>query len=1107
MVHRPLPLPLLWAIVLCGAVGGLASAGAAAASGLPCQPCAGLHLDAPPGAPATTNDGAAGAASPALAGAGDTGAPPAAHAFDLLAYLRAEHLPPASPLFLGWDVELGAADATSTAAPVPAAKPVPQANGAAAATPAPQVATAAAAAKAVGAVGATPWINLVFTTPPPLVRNLARLQVELAVAGDLAAAAPAHTWFQVTWRPQPTAGPARPEPPFDAAEYGFLLKRATVALAGAETEAHVATQPLPADAAAVTAFYGADVAPYVDLVVLAAGGGEHGAAPAPTAASALAAALQRVHDLDAGKPVAIALLPYPTAPAGGALAQAARQAAGGFDLTLFRAPGADQGGVDAAVCNQLIVLAREFSGDLSYDPSSAPDGAAAAWAFVRGKDLALRIIAETPAAAGGTGGAPQGDAGQPAQGGGGASTAGGTGEAAPGGPTAGDLVLRFGDPALRRPTRFPFAAGPVPPPTSRVLPAPQAGLEVRIAQPGAVVVLGLERLSAAERQGVAEKVTVASERDMPVEEILKRLQVFEDAQGRRLETYTATDTTHLRFQPSAGAASVDVALTGPYFWSHDAGADWAWETLYVNGVRWRAKTLPQIPLIQPEKAAATPLTIQFTHDYRYRLRGVEKLDGRDAWVVDFAPAGAGGAGGHLYQGTVWIDRTLYARLKTRAVQLGLEGEVVSNEETLVYSPIDAQGHAAPWSADSFVLPLHLLAEQIFTILDAPTVVERETLLTDVRLNPTDFAGRRQAALDSDATMVRETDHGLRYLIRKHPGEPRQVKEGTTPSQLFGVAGLFYDDSLSYPLPLGGINYFSFDFKNTGEQANIFFAGVLLVASASDPRLGGTRFHLGGDAFAIAVPFTDDLYDKGREVVNQELRILPANFDLKLGHPIGNFLNVGVQYGLLEQSYSRNSNTAKDFVLPSNNVAQSAEFDANYARFGYTLAGNYSYSIRSSWRAWGAPGNPDYSPADRDFSRYGLALSKNWYLPWFQKIGAEVDYDAGDHLDRFSKYEFGYFGGTRIEGFRSNAVIASKAYLSHLSYGFDFGDVFRLDVLVDAALATDSESAMRNTLLGGTGLEGSIMGPWRSFITLNAGVPVAGPDHGFVLYLVFLKLFH
>jgi hypothetical protein len=1110
----------------------------AQAAGLPCQPCAGLRLAAPlvlqpsaaaaaPAAPAVP--AVVEAAAPANPGAGAAPATPAAPgAPRLLGLLRAERLAPGSPLFIAWEVPLpavaapvaaGAGSAAKPSAPqasAPSAPPAPTTSSAApAAAESDDLAAAGAAARAVAASGGTPWLSLVFSTPAPLNRNLAQLQAELTAAAEVATASPRGTWFQIVWRPAATAAAAAGGTgaaagggqPFAAADYAFLLKRAAVAVGGAQANVHVATAPLPADPAAIAAFYGAEVAAYIDLVALDADAAD---------ASRLAGAAQKVHELDPGRPVALDALPYPAEPAGAALAAAARQAAAGFDLTLFQAPraastpgapaAAGTPEITAAMLNPLALLAREFAGDLSYDPGSAPTGAAEAWAFVRGKDLALRVIAVLPVAPppAGAAGAPAPSPATEAQPPPGGAPPGGT-PAGTEAPAPAPAVLHFPDPDLRRPTRFPFAAGSVAPPVGKITPPPRPGLDVLVPDPSPVIVLGIERLTAAERQGVAEKLTVASEREMPVEEILKRLQVFEEGQHRRLDDYTAINTTHLRFQPSSGVASVEATLTGPLFWSRVAGADWAWESLYLNGVRWRGKTLPEIPLIQPEKAAALPLEILFTREYRYRLRGSEKVAGRDAWVVDFAPAGPGAGGRRLYQGTVWIDRAVYARLRTRAVQLGLQGEVTSNEETLEYSPIDLQGQPAPWSADSFVLPLHLLAQEILSVLDAPLLVERETLITHVQVNPPDFAAREKSVQDTDVTMVRDTDQGLRYLVKKGSG-PRVVKQGFAPSKLFALAGLFVDDSLSYPLPLGGVNYFTFDFKNSGKQVNIFFAGALLVASAAEPRLGGSRFDAGADLFAIAVPFTDDLYQQGKEVIDEELKIRPATFDLKFGHPLGEFAKLGIEYGLLDSVYSRNSNTSKQFVLPSNNLLQSVAGNLSYSRAGYSLAGHYSYNMRSSWHLWGLPGNPDFNPADRDFTRYSLTATKNWYLPYFQKLGFEVNYFAGDHLDRFSKYEFGFFGGTRIHGYRSNAVRASEAVLSHVSYGFDFGNLFRIDTLLDAALATDKETGLHDTLLAGTGVAGSFMGPWETLVTLDVGLPLAGPDHGFVLYLVFLKLF-
>ena len=82
-----------------------------------------------------------------------------------------------------------------------------------------------------------------------------------------------------------------------------------------------------------------------------------------------------------------------------------------------------------------------------------------------------------------------------------------------------------------------------------------------------------------------------------------------------------------------------------------------------------------------------PLAINFDRDYSYRLRGTDLVDGRDCWVVDFRPVGSEGEG-NRFQGTVWIDRRHFLRVRSRALQLGLTGNVLSNEETLFYSPLE-----------------------------------------------------------------------------------------------------------------------------------------------------------------------------------------------------------------------------------------------------------------------------------------------------------------------------------------------------------------------------------------------------------------------------------
>ncbi len=990
---------------------------------LPCQPCGGVRLGDPTEAAAV---------------------------LDTLT--SAARFKPGSPLFVAWDVVLDGA-------PNPSAEP----------------------ATAIHAAGATPWLGLVFRTPSPLAANIQRLQTELSAAARIAADAPSGTYFQVTWRPDADVDGGEGGAPtvFDPAEYAFLLKQAAVAITGAKADARVATTPLPADADVLRQLYAQEIAAYLEMITLA-----------PADLDTIAAVLPTLAELDPGRPIALDAGTAASSndagtaassddagtaanpnEAGTVLATAARGAAAGIALTLFSAPDAK-----SAPLAPLVLLAREFSGDISYDPTSSPAVASGgeAWAFVRGEDLSLRVIAEANPAS-------------PASN----KPAGGR-----------EMKLSFPDGTLRKPIRYSYYARRVSAPSGQLA---GGGLTLTLADTAPIEVLALERPSVEEREGISEQLTVASEREIPVEEILRRLQAFEDAQNRRIDHYRAINSTALRFQLS-GAQSFEATLAGPYFVDESGAPDWVWRDLFVNGVRWRGKTIPEIPLVQPEKAATMPLSITFGKQYRYRLRDSEKLNGRDAWVVDFAPAEeAKGAAEKLYRGTVWVDKQLAARLKTRAIQLGLEGEVISNEETLLYSPIDAQGQAAAWSNESFILPLRIVAQQILSVVNTATVVERETTLTDVVINGPGFAEERVAANASDSTIVRDTQAGLRYLVKDDTGT-RVVKEGFDRDKLFLAGGVFYDDALDFPLPLAGINYFSLDFKGSKQQVNVFFGGALLITNLAQPRLFGSKWDAGVDAFAIALPLSDTIYRNEEEITGEEVEVLPSRVTFNLGRPLGNFWKASASYRLGYQNFGRTDNTDENFVAPSDHFLHTFDVDLRFARSGYRLDLSGSFNRRSEWERWGFVNNPDFDPDKDQFTRWGATVAKTWNLPKFRKFGAELGYFGGDDLDRFSKIDFGFFGSTRVHGYQSNRVRATEAEVAHLSYGIALGDVIRVDALADFAWATDKANGLDRELLSGVGLAGTFMGPWQTIVNLDVGFPVAGPDDGFVLYLVFLKLF-
>ena len=831
-------------------------------------------------------------------------------------------------------------------------------------------------------------------------------------------------------------------------EYAFLFKRASVALSGALPAARILPQGLPADPAALESFYGEETAAYLDGVALQ---------PAPEVE--LAAALSALGTLDPGRPVVVDGVPFPADPFA-APAVAARHAANGVSLTLFAL---DE--PTTATLAPLAVLANELAGDLSFDPYSSPTGADA-WSFVRGADLGLRVVVA---------------------------------------PTDGPVSLHFSDPQLRSPERVSLETAE--PETLFDLSRGPDGLRVGLEDVRAGAVLRLERMTVAELEGIEEKLLVEEERQMPVEEILRRLQAFEDDQLRRVDHYEAVNTTHLRFA-GGGDQTFEVTFQGPFYFRQGAGFDWAWTTLYLNGVRWRAARFPEIPLIQPEKAAALPLEITFTRDYRYRLRGTTSVEGRDAWIVDFAPRpGVDAEGKRLFRGTVWVDREHYGRLRTRAIQLGLQGEVISSEETVRFLPVDAAGQPTDYGPQAFWLPLHTAGQQLLSIANNALTVEREILLENVKINGPDFEGRREVTLASEVTMVRDTEKGLRYLVPSDEGPGRVVKEGFDRSKIFLLGGIFYDDALDYPLPLAGVDYFSLGFRESENQVNFFFGGALLTLDVANPRFLGSRFDAGFEVFGLAVPLADSVYHDGREIEAEEVETRRASAEVDLGRPIGNFFRLGLQYDATYLAFSSADDTAGDFTVPSDHLLSTVNLSGRYSRSGYKLGFTASYNHRSSWDPWGTPDQvASFDPDTQEFTTWELQAAKSWYLGGFQTLGAELNWVDGEHLDRFSKYEFGFFGSTRVHGYQSNRVRAEEAALVHLTYGFEVAELLRLEAIGDVAWATDQATGLSDELLAGVGVAGSFLGPWQTLVRLDVGVPVAGPDDGFVAYVVFLKLF-
>ena len=576
--------------------------------------------------------------------------------------------------------------------------------------------------------------------------------------------------------------------------------------------------------------------------------------------------------------------------------------------------------------------------------------------------------------------------------------------------------------------------------------------------------------------------------------------------------------------------AVDVTTLNNFYWDPKVGAEWEQTEFFFNGVRWTGKKLPDLPLIQPEKVVVLPLNINLNKDYSYRYLGTDTAEGRDCHVLEFTPVAESKS---LYQGKVWIDRKSFAKIRIASVQTGLGPPVTSNDERDSYGPAPGAGESPLWVLQK------IEGQQIWNISGVNLVVQRVVEFSDFVLNDPDFEAKRDSAYQSKNVMLRDTEKGFRYLDREESGEGRVVREGVTKRTILGAAGVFYDQSLDYPIPLAGIDYFDFDFKKTGSQVNLFFAGALLQGSIQSPRFLGTRLDAGASVLGIAFTGNDNYYLGDRKLESDEVRTRSQSASVNLGIPLGNFFKIKL-LGLWDYNQYGGGKNTESFVVPVDTSETGYGILGQFDRWGMTLQARLERHRRSRWEEWGEepPEDPleypqytavgtrliDYDPDQRSYSTAGALISKQFPLTGFQKLALRGEYLTGDNQDRFSKYTFGFFT-TRVRGFSGSGVRFNRAVLASAGYSFNVAEVLRIEADLDWARVRDTTlrdlpppfpSPSSVGCIGcaqdfaGFGLSGNVMGPWSTLIRFDWGIAVKSDIPGLAgqqeISLALLKFF-
>ena len=569
-----------------------------------------------------------------------------------------------------------------------------------------------------------------------------------------------------------------------------------------------------------------------------------------------------------------------------------------------------------------------------------------------------------------------------------------------------------------------------------------------------------------------DRASVTDTPALTIDEIIFRHQRAQASQDSLYSNYVASARMEQHFRPTPTDV-VDVVSENKYYFD-DGEVEWEELSFWVNGARWGASR-PPFPLLSAEKVLSLPFDLRLNADYRYRLEGVESTAGRPSYVVSFEPTSDDRT---LSRGSVWIDQDNFLKLKVQAVQRNLGAPAVSNEETQYFEPV----------AEINGRPLYLFSritnKQIFLIAGRNLLVEKEVHFSGFDVDPVSFVEQRGAARASERVMYRDTADGLRYFVKQ--GDERVVSDRPTTSAKAFVVGTTIDPAFDFPLPIVGINYLDFDFLTDNTQLALLFGGVLALGNVQIAQLGPTPFDASVDFFGIAVPGNDQVFDDTGELRDQRILNIPLSFGVNFGYQFTDFQRVTANYQFQYDTFLRDEQTAEDFVMPSNTGTNGVGLAYEFSRRGYTFEASAAEFRRTSWEEWGQGGD-DFDPSHRRYRRYSINLSKDFPLDTFRRFRLNAAWLGGENLDRFSKYQFGLFDETRMQGVPSAGIRFAELAMLRGSYSFNIFDQYRLDLFLDQAIGCEPcDEGKTWQAVTGTGVAVNLKGPWDTLFKADVG---------------------
>jgi hypothetical protein len=627
---------------------------------------------------------------------------------------------------------------------------------------------------------------------------------------------------------------------------------------------------------------------------------------------------------------------------------------------------------------------------------------------------------------------------------------------------------------------------------------------LRPAATPAVVRLGL--FGAAPPLAEAEEVREA--RELTVEEIIARHRQVQARQDRRLRTLTADARIEYHFRLANFDQTFDVTTLNRYL--QDGGtAVYEERELYINGALWRGAKSPDLPFVLPERVTEVPLDLRLDQRYEYRLEGRQEVGGRSAYVVAFTPLPTDES---VYRGKAWIDTEEFTKLKMEAVELNVALPVISNRVSQVYEPVEV-------AEQEWWLRTSVEGQMVFTALGRNVVLERELAYSGFSVNPPSFTAELEEIYVSPYEVLQETPAGFQRLKKTETENGqwavREPRPGDASVSRLLVGGVNINEDLEPSFPFVGVNYFNFDYRGTGTQLDVAWAGPLLTVFWADPSLGGTRTILAADARLNPLGRTNRRLQEGdgidEELKPERVEVTDQTVSAIVSYPVGVNHTLQTRARLDYLRFERESKTADTFTIPSDTLEGSLALRWVYTRSGWRLDFTTRGVVRSKWEFWGKPDGTDYDPDDDRYARASLVLNKSVYPRKLDRLGFRLSLFEGENLDRFSMFNLGGLGEGGISGYGNSGIRFHRGAILDLNYSLSLSRRTQLDFALnhgrfkneddfgdDVHWATGASTAVSFSGPGSTLIRVRVSGP--------LGTSLEDPDGSVGLRAVFFRTF-